>query len=111
MFSGQSRTINSGFLLDLRLLVLTFYMMIFIHHIMTAKSRQQQTCKPSNLEYADTTCRHINTGMLQLCFVWPPFFVLFKLDFQSAGNSHNTACVIKYTSGIGTDMRVIAEAV
>jgi len=42
----------------------TLYIMIFIHHMMTVASNQQQTCKPSNLKYADTMCRHINTGTL-----------------------------------------------
>lgn len=40
---------------------LTLYMMMFIHHILTATSNQQQACKPSNLKYADGTRRHIST--------------------------------------------------
>lgn len=39
-------------------------MMMLIHHVMTATSNQQQTRKPSNLKYADTTRRHANTEHL-----------------------------------------------
>lgn len=75
---------------------LTLYMMMFIHHIVTATSKEQQTCKPSNLKYADATWAPINTDRFSLCTEWP--FVLFKLDFPSTGNSHQPECVIKYTS-------------
>lgn len=75
---------------------LTLYMMMFIHHIMTATSNKQQTCKPSNLKYADATCAPRNTDHFSLCSEW--LFALFKLDFPSTGNSHKPECVIKYTS-------------
>lgn len=42
----------------------TLYMMMFIHHVMTATSNHQQTRKPSNLKYADTARRHANTEHL-----------------------------------------------
>lgn len=84
---------------------------MFIHHIMTATSNQQQTCKPSNLKYADATHRHINTdhfGSALSGF----FFSLFKLDFPSTGNSPGPRmCDKVHFCPLAADTRAIAEAV
>lgn len=72
---------------------------------------QQQTCKPSNLKYADAMRRHINTDHFSSALSGF-FFSLFKLDFPSTGNSHNPGtCDKVHFCPLAGDTRAIAEAV